>query len=494
MNPSLVSFSIEQDRWTDWVGTTSSNTFFFNTLDNLRRLTGQPPGIRIGANSEDHTNFNPNVQFSQAIFPAFTAQTPYPEASSIVVGNQYYQIASHLPPGTHVTWGVNFGQNNLTAAFLEAQSIKNAFASSAVKNAGITLDFIEIGNEADLYAHANNGARNPSTWSISEYTKEWTNFAKNVSVAAGITSSSHVKFLGGSFGFSGHSSSSFSPQGMFASGILNSPQGQLITTISQHHYSGSFCTGSNGLLQDLMTKATIRSNLTQFSSDIAATHAQGLGYILGETNSYSCHGAPGVSNTAGAGLWTLDYLLFASQIGISQLFFHEGIGFKYNLIQPLTLNHSTLDGHTLNPPLAPHVQPQYYAAVIAGEAIGTSGSTRAVELSIGDARVTGYAFYEGNTLKRVVLVNLRAFLTTDTGGRPFKTITIGFTGSGSKPTTMTLKRLAIGHADDGHGLTWGGQSYETGDARPTGAISVQTLSVNTSFQLSSTEAVMLSFN
>jgi len=80
-----------------------------------------------------------------------------------------------------------------------------------------------------------------------------------------------------------------------------------------------------------MTKATIRSNLTDLIPDIAATHGKGLDYVLGETNSYSCHvserqrydlivrlpcylcmqGAPGVSNTAGSALWTLDYLLFA---------------------------------------------------------------------------------------------------------------------------------------------------------------------------------------
>jgi hypothetical protein len=59
--------------------------------------------------------------------------------------------------------------------------------------------------------------------------------------------------------------------------------------ISQHRYSGSFCSGSAGLLQDLMTKATIRSNLTIFVPDITATKAKGLEYILGETNSYSCH-------------------------------------------------------------------------------------------------------------------------------------------------------------------------------------------------------------
>jgi hypothetical protein len=62
VSPSFVSLSIEQDRWTDWVGNTSQNEYFFNTLDNLQQLTGEPPQLRIGADSEDKTNFGDNVQ------------------------------------------------------------------------------------------------------------------------------------------------------------------------------------------------------------------------------------------------------------------------------------------------------------------------------------------------------------------------------------------------------------------------------------------------
>ena len=59
-----------------------------------------------------------------------------------------------------------------------------------------------------------------------------------------------------------------------------------------------------------------------------------MGYSVcpSETNSIACHGAPGVSNTAGAALWAIDYALYASTIGISELYFHEGIGYKYNFV------------------------------------------------------------------------------------------------------------------------------------------------------------------
>ena len=78
-------------------------------------------------------------------------------------------IIFHGVPDTRVIWGLNLGQNNLTAAFLEAKSLVEAFASPAVKDAGITLDAIEIGNEANRYQI--NGAR-PTTYTPAQYVKE----------------------------------------------------------------------------------------------------------------------------------------------------------------------------------------------------------------------------------------------------------------------------------------------------------------------------------
>ena len=52
-------------------------------------------------------------------------------------------------------------------------------------------------------------------------------------------------------------------------------------SISQHHYSAHFCNGGNFSLVSFMDKAAVRANLSIFEEDIAATHAQGLEYVLG---------------------------------------------------------------------------------------------------------------------------------------------------------------------------------------------------------------------
>jgi len=38
-----------------------------------------------------------------------------------------------------------------------------------------------------------------------------------------------------------------------------------------------------------MTKASIRGNLTIFAPDARAVLENGIDYVLGETNSFSCH-------------------------------------------------------------------------------------------------------------------------------------------------------------------------------------------------------------
>lgn len=153
----------------DWVGTTERNQFTYNALTNLEALTGSPPKIRVGANSEDHTTWSPTVtvssstyssypqstsnlallyitlQINEDEFPPPNSVTPYPEATKITVGDEYYTLVKYLPAGTQMTWGVNLGANNATNAVNMAKSILRAFASPEVEASGVKLDLIEVG-------------------------------------------------------------------------------------------------------------------------------------------------------------------------------------------------------------------------------------------------------------------------------------------------------------------------------------------------------------
>ena len=176
-----------------------------------------------------------------------------------------------------------------------------------------------------------------------------------------------------------------------------------MTRISQHHSSGSFYSGDNGVLQDLMSKASIRGNLSGFVADIAAVKQTGLTYILGETNSFSCHGAPGVSHTAGAALWAwitpclqassalLGYISIKASV-ISTISYRVILSDARDRSAHLIADsaHNTdefLDGSTLLQLLPPHI-PLYSAAIIAAQLIGSSGSTTIVELMVDNTQIS----------------------------------------------------------------------------------------------------------
>lgn len=114
----------------------------------------------------------------------------------------------------------------------------------------------------------------------------------------------------------------------------------------------------------------------------------------------------------------------------------------YIQIQPITLTRSTLDGSTLSRPLPPHIQPQYYAAIIAAEAIGNSGRTRIVELDIADTRISGYAFYKDDQLTNAILINSLAFFTTTTTERPYTHVDLSFANR-DVSSKMDVKRLFV---------------------------------------------------
>jgi len=289
-------------------------------------------------------------------------------------------------------------------------------------------------------------------------------------------------------------------RGAFDAGLLDSAPGKLLNTISQHRYSAAFCAGGDFALASFMSKTAVRSNISLFDDGIVVSKERGLDYKLGETNSIACHGAPGVSNTAGAAVWTIDWTLHAATRGISEVYFHEGVGSKYNFFQPVSLDRSPVDDTPPSPPLAPNLQPGYYGGLVITEAVGTkSGKTKIVELDLDEDNVSGYAIYENGLLARAIFVNLNAWLLSDEGKRERQKTHIDFkfaltdAKTQSNSGKITVRRLEIGHVDDLEGLLWGGQSFETNDLSPVGQKADDHVSLWDGVDISETEAILIIF-
>ncbi|KAJ2962019.1 hypothetical protein NQZ79_g2828 [Umbelopsis isabellina] len=468
LDPSLVSFSIEMDHWADWAGTLQKpNKYTQTLLNNIVARAGQPPSFRVGGDTEDHSVYTPQYPVVNATFPSATNITPWPEATNVSIGREFYSLSGNLPTGTKFTWGINLKSRNVSIAVSEAEALMTAFRSLHT----VSLELIEIGNEPDLF---------PWTSTEDAYIAEWLNVTNAVTEAIHLQEGRKPTLQGAAF-----AGTKFSMVKLIDSGILTNGSGKYLSTLSQHRYQGTFCYGGGGLIQDLMNKAHIRGNLSQYETDIAATNKAGLDYIFGETNSYSCHGAPGLSNTAGAAVWGIDYSLQAAKLNITRCHFHNGLGYKYNFFQPIS---GVSDDGVNN--TAPHIMPLYHVLVIVGEAIGHTGRSSIQEIAIDDTYTSGYGIYEDNKLVRVILINSQLYLSSDAGARPQTSISLhGLSGS----ATLKAKRFSIPSADATKGLTWAGQSFETASGIPSGHVVEETVHAS-SITMNATEVVLLSLH
>ena len=138
------------------------------------------------------------------------------------------------------------------------------------------------------------------------------------------------------------------------------------------------------------------------------------------------------------------------------------------------------------------MQPAYYAGLIINTFIGSTGSSRSVELTVNDTNVSGYAAFEGSKLVRAVFVNLHPWLVSSTGTRPSVHIDLAFTG-GSKTGSATARRFLINHADDTANVTWAGQSFETASGLPAGSVVTESVALSQGLDLPATEAVLIDF-
>ena len=230
LSRTLVSLSIEQDRWPDWTGTKTRNQFTFNALQNFAELTGQPPKLRVGADSEDHTFWAPITDILEESFPPPIPQMPFPEATNITVGDTYYTLSRFLPRGTHFIWGINFAADNVTNAVNMAKAIFRAFDDDAVRSAGVVLDRLEIGNEPDIYSFV---GHRPENYTVEDYVSDWEPLAAAVVDAVGIRgNTSAVAVQGAAFAIP-----LFSLTELFSLGLLNSTAGKTISTSVFHAFA-----------------------------------------------------------------------------------------------------------------------------------------------------------------------------------------------------------------------------------------------------------------
>jgi hypothetical protein len=97
------------------------------------------------------------------------------------------------------------------------------------------------------------------------------------------------------------------------------------------------------------------------------------------------------------------------------------------------------------------------------EAIGDNGNTKIKQLQTKSKSITAYAFYDGDDLKRLALINhdIVGNKKDSSDLKPFK---VAINGPNKK--RVQLKRLSADNTYVKHRITWGGQTmYKSPDGR-----------------------------
>jgi hypothetical protein len=202
---------------------------------------------------------------------------------------------------------------------------------------------------------------------------------------------------------------------------------------AHHNYPG-------GTLTSLMSHANIVSDLAIFTPEVAAAATTGKEYVLGETNSVSGGGAATVSPLFGAGLWTMDYMLQATVLGIKRVYYHHGtIGECF---------YCFWGRYDMGAP--------YYGAYAAAAAV--AGASSIVSLDNGNSSVGGYTVFDGNgSPLRVLLLN--SVFYDGSGVRGNQSFVLeGLSGKGVRAKRLTAPS-ANSRVDQGGNPSFGGQMF-----------------------------------
>ena len=207
----------------------------------------------------------------------------------------------------NVIFSVSLGQ------FSAAQATRDA--AEASQALGPALTAIACGNEPDDFA--GNGVR-PASFTEAGYLSQAQTCIQAVRAAVP------------NVGIAGPDTSHAGWLARYASAERSE-----ISLLTQHYYPLSDCHGRSGTAATLLSRATARAAVHRISAAAAAAHAQGVPLRISETNSASCGGIPGVSNTFASALWAVDYLLTGAQYGVSGMNFHGSMTSHCNAYSPL---------------------------------------------------------------------------------------------------------------------------------------------------------------
>ncbi|KAK4934877.1 hypothetical protein LTR66_015527, partial [Elasticomyces elasticus] len=457
VSPSFAGFGFEPSNLFSFTGYSIPNELTFNLINNLVNYTGAPPHLRIGGNTEDYMIFDSSMmQYTWINNPDPSGQGAF-KPNSMLIGPKFFEVANRFPKGTPVTWGLNL-------AYEESDYIDQivTMAKQVVQNTpNLHLVSFEIGNEPDLYLQ--NGFRSGS-WGGSPYIQDWTVRAQaiydQVLKPAGIGANFFEPACTAST-----IGTSFQVHDLTQLGITQQANGtdtSFLASWNQHDYYYYIGVSAYPLtLDDFMTLTTTSDQFSAWVTQIQQAEVTGYPYALREMGVVGPIGLEGITNTFGAALWTLNFLLYSASLNITSVQLHQTDNSNASAWQPINVYNRD-----------PFVRPAYYGYAAFDQVLGPSCETQVAQYTNIQyptnyaGKIAAYSIYQAGKLQSVVMLNTQiANVSESTKGSVQFTMKWPTSFAGQ---TLHLGTLTGAGTDATSGTTWNGISYEqSGNGTPT---------------------------
>lgn len=455
---SFFGFSIEFSVTTQVLGLNSSflQVPFLNLMANLRQRGGSVK-VRVGGNTQETATLVASTPDGAALEKDYGRVSNPTATPPLVFTSEIIKMMAEISALTDVYWYMG-------VPFNDTQNWRLQIAEVGEAMLGKYLIGLQAGNEPDLYSR--HGHR-PNTYGPQDYKNDFgllidamnadSNIPnKNLLIGpnlAGVWSLPDIWQTGFATDFN---------QNLAALGVERYPTDNCYAL---------FGIGTPRYGQEMfpffLTHQSGKNIVNEFPG--AADYAQSVGkpFIMSETNTASCGGFPGLSDSFGAALWGIDYALQLAYSNFSTVLFHVGgQSVYYNPFTPPVTNQSTFHQWTIGP--------IYYSALVVAEALGSSNTAQVLDLQAngGSDYTPGYAIYENGQPVRVALTN---FISDPSGNSDYTaSISIG----GTVPPQVKVKYLLADSVSQIYNFTWAGQTFGgpfTSDGRLVGTLDTQTI-------------------
>jgi hypothetical protein len=302
MPVDFVGLSYEVQQLTDPSFFAASN---IGLIGQFKALS--PRGVlRLGGNTSEFAWWKPTPESPEPEHPQTREVEGEPKAQYYAVTPEAVRnLAGFLKAaGWTCLYGIGMGTNTPERAAEEAEFV--------AKTLGESLQYFQIGNEADLFGHH---LRDPKTWSAKTYLQEW------LALARAVTS----RVPGAKFGMPDVAANVawLTEIAELWPAIENPPH---VTTLTHHYYFGGPATNPEVNISNLLNPATMAR--VQKTADTATAAANKIGARVRMTEGNTCYrgGKPGVSDVFAAALWAADYSLLLASNNYSGVNLHGGTG------------------------------------------------------------------------------------------------------------------------------------------------------------------------